>query len=268
MIKIPSKIDVQPSISWEMAFVFANFSLFSYDDESGIKSKLKNTGFDLKKFIQKSARDRNWLGRRKIECFVAADEECKTVVISFRGTESFSEATISSTSNKSKFHGILSHDGYVKAYGVIKDSLLAVLNNCVSSDTVIYFTGHSLGGSLAQVAALDLKEIYSIGGIYTFGQPKVFKSDPHISNNWYIVHKNDPVPELNPAFKHFGRCGQLGTRSLEPTGIAFIDAGKYWWYASFGHHKNVNYIKEIKTKINSRDVNRQYAEIFNQPNIA
>jgi len=38
----------------------------------------------------------------------------------------------------------------------------------------IYVTGHSLGGALAQIAALDLKLFYGhVDGLYTFGQPRI-----------------------------------------------------------------------------------------------
>ena len=92
----------------------------------------------------------------------------------------------------------------------------------------IWITGHSLGGALAVLAAVKLKQVcreIKIGGIYTFGQPRTgnpqfcqwagqtFKK-PHLSDRNISYHRfvnnNDivsriPVPLLPPRrYDHFG----------------------------------------------------------------
>ena len=87
----------------------------------------------------------------------------------------------------------------------------------------IYLTGHSLGGAMAVLAALDMQgkayqshPLWSkCKGIYTYGQPMVAGEDSRQTCEELIgqrvyrhVFKNDIVPHLPPlstgAFDHFG----------------------------------------------------------------
>ena len=79
-------------------------------------------------------------------------------------------------------------------------------------------TGHSLGGALATIAAVDLKVALGITNplsLYTFGQPRVGNaafSDYVMKtlgpdNYVRVTHDNDPVPRMPPSafsFKHGG----------------------------------------------------------------
>jgi hypothetical protein len=103
-----------------------------------------------------------------------------------------------------------------------------------------YITGHSLGGALATIAALDL----SCNGLvsrnqlhlYTFGSPRV--GDVHFANavmgavseHWRVVHDRDAVPHIPPC--KMDRIGHCSSASL---GLAdnFLGAFNYGWH--LGH---------------------------------
>lgn len=79
----------------------------------------------------------------------------------------------------------------------------------------IYVTGHSLGGALAVVSAMELKAIFGkVDLVYTTGQPRVGNSylADYINKNlvlYRLVHWSDVVPHspasgVIMAFKHGG----------------------------------------------------------------
>jgi hypothetical protein len=74
-----------------------------------------------------------------------------------------------------------------------------------------YVIGHSMGGALAQLAALDLQIKYSLPDVkvFTFGSPRVgnivFSSFllQHISESWRFTHGRDIVPSVPPLLMGF-----------------------------------------------------------------
>ncbi|VDM63280.1 unnamed protein product [Angiostrongylus costaricensis] len=86
-----------------------------------------------------------------------------------------------------------------------------VLRDHKYADYRVTFTGHSLGGALAALAAArTAKQGYRAGGklsIYTFGEPRVgdadFASnfDNMITNSYRVVFRRDIVPHLPPCAK-------------------------------------------------------------------
>jgi triacylglycerol lipase len=109
------------------------------------------------------------------------------------------------------------HAGFLAAWRSVRDHVMDALEN-LGPNRRLWLTGHSLGGALAMVAALDLKLEASnsvcIAGCYTFGQPRVGNAD---FRTWYnavlrertfrIVHADDivaRVPWLLGAYRHAG----------------------------------------------------------------
>jgi predicted lipase len=74
--------------------------------------------------------------------------------------------------------GGLVHAGFYGAYQKIKSQVRSAMSNLISAhpNSKIFITGHSLGGALAVLAAMDIKAYLSPSQmitLYTYGQPRV-----------------------------------------------------------------------------------------------
>jgi predicted lipase len=116
------------------------------------------------------------------------------------------------------------HRGFMAAYFAIRDTLLEVVDQF--QDKHIITTGHSLGGALATIGALDLQ--YNLGeadnfsfSAYTYGAPRVGNlalvesfnrrvTDSHrFVYGWDVVTR---VPREWQGYGHVDRAVQLGNR--------------------------------------------------------
>ena len=145
------------------------------------------------------------------------------IVLAFRGTEG--EVDIKTDTNykrddltefkqcsRCKIHG-----GFNEAYRSVRPHVLSIIQNLQNKHkgASIYLTGHSLGGALAILAAIDLDQMGNdIAGVYTYGQPRVgnkhFASfvDINIPQIYRVVNYKDCVPHLPPNMMGFRHCGQ------------------------------------------------------------
>ncbi|MEP0982454.1 lipase family protein [Leptolyngbya sp. FACHB-17] len=99
--------------------------------------------------------------------------------------------------------GALIHQGFVAAYFAVRDRIHEYIrNNAISS---VVATGHSLGGALATLCAVDVQYNFSDKvtiEAYTYGAPNVgndgFREsfNQRVPNSYRIVHGMDLVPEL------------------------------------------------------------------------
>ncbi|MGW8257986.1 MAG: lipase family protein, partial [Thermoguttaceae bacterium] len=106
------------------------------------------------------------------------------------------------------------HSGFADAVDEVFPSVLSLLpasSGCKS----LWITGHSLGGAMATLASVRLADAgYSIGGVYTYGSPRVgdrvFRDSYHWPN-YRFVCGNDLVPHLpfRWCYKHVGRLRLL-----------------------------------------------------------
>lgn len=115
------------------------------------------------------------------------------------------------------------HRGFMAAYFAVRDRLLDLVKQ--HPDCVVTVTGHSLGGAIATIAALDIQ--YNITQntgqsirIYTFGAPRVGNSALVESFNrrvpkshrfvygWDIVTR---VPRLWQGYTHVSELYRLGS---------------------------------------------------------
>ncbi len=149
-----------------------------------------------------------------------------TLVVAFRGSE---ETGIADWITDLKFiqqvfpYGeggnkkVKVHYGFIQAYKSVRD---AVLNETKKTPYKrIICTGHSLGGALATLAALDIE--YNLPdkdiSCYTFGSPKVGNKyftesyNKRVPKTFRFVNGSDTVPNIPPgAYRHVGRVEQVG----------------------------------------------------------
>ena len=148
------------------------------------------------------------------------------ILVSYRGTElsNFWEVLHDSQLHRRNMrfgkNKYLIHSGFITEYEESKESLKKALAQTSFNNKPIIFSGHSLGGALSNIAALDFTTNKTmgdvqIGGVITFGAPRVFS---HRAANLYnnlglgdktvrVIQKGDPIPEAAPfsMYKHTGK---------------------------------------------------------------
>ncbi len=174
------------------------------------------------------------------QLFVARDPWTGDLVVSFRGT-----GTVPDWLTDAQFIVPVDwrlddftvipdavHRGFYCAYQSIKEELKAVLVSSFPDlnefpDARVYFTGHSLGGALAALAALDLSSGLRFAGykkqnivMYSFGAARAFKRNlysvysDYVPNHFLVMEKTDGVPYLLPTYAHVPRVAAINTRMV------------------------------------------------------
>ena len=116
--------------------------------------------------------------------------------IAFEATDSWRDLLTHLRVWPRKFGGVWCHAGFRKAYLSVRDILWAWVE---SSPHPIVWTGHSLGGALAQLACLDLG-----GRAVTTGAPRVFWGRVPLMDCTRYETQEDPIPTLPPLYHHAG----------------------------------------------------------------
>lgn len=149
------------------------------------------------------------------------------------------------------------HQGFLKAFQALAaGGLNSKIQSLFSARpwTDILVTGHSLGGALAQVAALELKSnpIYSsnaIGAVnvITFGSPRWANRDlatyfdATMDSNWRIVNENDMAPTVPFSWMGYYYGGEYYHTSPEIR-YTDADAGTYEECQGDGEEWNCMYV--------------------------
>ena len=129
------------------------------------------------------------------------------------------------------------HTGFFEAWQSVERSVVYYLRRWWTPDTCLWITGHSLGGALANIAAISLEyQGFKVSGLYTFGQPRI--ADWKMVNSvnkqmrdrmFRYANNNDVVPLIPPQvtpwapgrmyghmgnFRYFSWKGDLRRQSL------------------------------------------------------
>ena len=136
------------------------------------------------------------------------------------------------------------HMGFARATEALWDSIESTLRECVSSNRELYFTGHSLGGAMAVIAALKahFELDMTIAGIATFGQPPLagtstlesikkagLEDYPRIVNSVDVVVTGPFLPFYHAgSLRYFDSNGLLHQEFSWPR--FFIDAARDGWH--------------------------------------
>ena len=121
-------------------------------------------------FLERAGMTCECLEVRGAECCVAASP--RVAIVGFRGTQSGDwNDVFDDTSFAAKPWDVGHvHEGFARRLETLKPGLDRLLNGLAPSCRA-WFTGHSLGGAVATLAAYRYRKI--TGGLYTFGSPLV-----------------------------------------------------------------------------------------------
>lgn len=194
------------SYSQIVALFLGYASAIAYKEEQEIKNILSSMGLSTNK------ESFCFLNQSNTQGFIVSND--KLIAVVFRGTESsnlhdwFTDLEIDFADNTEFAGGIKVHSGFYKALCSVYEALKNFLELPNNKGKAIWFTGHSLGGALATLAAFKLHhEGYEnkILGLYTFGQPRVGnvifakRFDEKLGHKSYrLVNNNDIVPRIPP----------------------------------------------------------------------
>ncbi|KAK7199500.1 lipase [Novymonas esmeraldas] len=158
--------------------------------------------------------------------YTGVDHTNQQIVVAFRGTSSLTNwlqnlkyfrtpYTLSTTCGSQ----CLVHRGFYSTYNSVRPQMLRSATRLIASFPTyqVLVTGHSLGGALSVLAAVDLqRHLNSLTtspkplALYTFGAPRVGNpdftrwADQLLANgpHYRLTHARDPVPHL--PFMRFG----------------------------------------------------------------
>ncbi len=180
-----------------------------------------------------------------------------TFVIAFRGSEETGIADWITDLKfiqqvypyeKSRNKKVKVHAGFISAYKSVRDAVLDAAKK--TPHRRIVCTGHSLGGALATLAALDIQ--YNLPDkevrCYTYGSPKVGNADfvksynKRVPQTFRIVNSSDAVPNF-PAggYQHVGQLFHVGQQAKAQV-IGMVDK----LLDKLEDHYPHNYIKALQ----------------------
>lgn len=164
--------------------------------------------------------------------FIHTEEDCQlficrtndTLIVIFRGTESFKDVLTDINFTRgylkmNKFTKVLVHKGFLKYFNSILEELENEVFNNIFEVNNFLFTGHSLGGALASIAACYFSFRYKQYKVScaTFGSPRagsrsfVKLFNKNVEESYRFVNDCDPVPNLPSSlrFSHVKGCKLL-----------------------------------------------------------
>jgi len=168
-------------------------------------------------------------------------------VLAFRGTEDLSDWMVDAEAIKREYALSLStfavpggkvHAGFLRRWEMIRSAVMAVLGQ----PQPLTITGHSLGGAMAALCAIELDAKGWPVQVVTFGAPRVGDSDfvrllDHNLNNYTRIENwADPVPWVptyTRGWRHAGKMRVVGS----PANLA------KWPYTK--HHALSEYRKAV-----------------------
>ena len=180
-------------------------SLLRSDGEYGNKDTLPVEPIDLLEMANycnesyNSASNSNRYEIRKDEFSYEVKQDQGITILVFRGTKNAKNALITDLDFRvfkdNGLGGVFLHRGF-------RDAAMYILKDIDENyklEQIVYLTGHSMGGAVAQIIGLWLDQRGHDVQIYTFGSPKVsttfFGNRP---THFRVSFGNDPVPFLPP----------------------------------------------------------------------
>jgi len=151
--------------------------------------------------------------------YVAVDNTNQIIAVSFRGSESVrnyvTDLTFSWT-DIDTCDGCRGFKGLWQAWSEVKAGVTAAVASAQAANPAhrILVTGHSLGGGIASIAAVELRNTGLVVDMTSFGAPRfgneafaeyAMAQAPQLGMNYRVAHQYDPVPTvpmLSSGFRH------------------------------------------------------------------
>jgi triacylglycerol lipase len=197
---------IPPGFDKALALKLANASLLAYTQVNDPSQFTMPAGYTLVAEFEADV-----LGN--IEPFGYLMKSATDAVLAFRGTDDFPDAIADIRYNQAPYpydlSAGMSHAGFTAVYASTQAAVQAAVT-ALPAGISLYFTGHSLGGAVATLAALDIAVNTEFPSpiIYTIASPRA--GDPDFANrfngilvtdqtcSWRVVNMFDIVPLLPP----------------------------------------------------------------------
>lgn len=168
--------------------------------------------------------------------------------ISFAGTESVKDALTDANLAKQGFaynnrnSNIRIHEGFHNAYRSVREYIMSMIKEGRQRGDRFFISGHSLGGALAVLCALDIQYNFENNQdifCFTLGQPRLgnaaFKNSTNrrLKSYFRFVNGDDVVPKWPKiGYEHCGKIISIGDKSK-------------WKLFSFSDHHLSNYLRKL-----------------------
>lgn len=171
--------------------------------------------------------------------------------VSIRGTDDSSDilANINFIPKKTDMGWV--HSGFFNAARDLENPIFDAICKLGGQRLYTYICGHSLGGAIATIIAIKLKQMsFKIKGVFTFGAPRTGKGSfrkcfrKHIDLCRQFAFTRDPVPKVPRAYlwwKHPGSIVKL--KHPDSSGWSFL------WFGKVSEHSMEEYKEECFIKI-------------------
>jgi len=153
------------------------------------------------------------------QAYIGFENSSNSIIVSFRGTDLLSlpnwieDLSVGLKREYNKCKGCEIDDGFAKAHDAIQDQVFNSVDSMFQSYPAanLLITGHSLGGALAVLTAVDMALKYNNVSIslYTYGCPRVGNEqfadyfDGMKITSYRVVHWADPIARLPPQPLHY-----------------------------------------------------------------
>jgi triacylglycerol lipase len=210
----------------------------TYQDVDTVRQEMQHRGF--KQF--------HYFDRGSTQAFLVSNTE--KLILIFRGTElkSIQDWIANSEAAKIKACGGRVHLGFWEGCQNVWPQIETEIQQIRYQfpEIPLFLTGHSLGGALAILAAVQLQMCgHKLDSVYTFGCPRI--GDRHFAMQYNrrlydctfrLVNHRDIVAQLPPTELGYTHIGQLiyfdstGIRRISP----FPQDNQFGWAESFDDH--------------------------------
>ncbi|CZR61348.1 related feruloyl esterase A [Phialocephala subalpina] len=164
--------------------------------------------------------------------YLLRDDAAQEIVAAFRGTESIQNYETDTNYTLANFDtfpacsGCQVHGGYYLLWESVYESVQSMIQSQVDQypDYGVVITGHSLGGSLAALAAAQYSSTFSNMTIFTMGEPRT-------GNAAFASFIDDTYKTSSPDTTKFYRCTHEndGVPNVPETDLGYVHHGLEYW---------------------------------------